>query len=152
FNSNFGGLRRAFRDNSLKYGTHRSHSVVQSRCEIGGRREAKTAREAVQWIRLIRNSVGLLFGFDLQAVVHAAEASIRIIGRQNIIARQQIQFSQCAERLEHTRFLQKWITRAMDKLQRLHDELDVTNAATPKFYIALQLVRPNHIALDAVFN
>src|SRR4029077_4809278 len=71
------------------------------------------------------------------------EESIRIIQRQNFIVREQIQFSQCAERLEHTRFLQKRITRAMDKLQRLHDELDVANAAAPKFYVALQLFRPN---------
>src|SRR5207247_6933886 len=68
FNTDFGGLRRAFRDNPLKYGTHRSHSIVQSRCEIACRREAKAAREAAQWVRLVRNSVGLLFSFDLQAV------------------------------------------------------------------------------------
>ena len=114
--------------------------------------EAKAARESAQWVRLVRNSVGLLFGFDLQAVFNAAEESIRIIQRQNFIAREQIQFSQCAERLEHTRFLQKRITRAMDKLQRLHDELDVANAAAPKFYVALQLFRPNHVALDAVLD
>mgnify|MGYP003694120963 CR=1 FL=1 len=46
-----------------------------------------------QWVRLVRNSVGLLFGFDLQAVFNAAEESIRIIQRQNFIAREQIQFS-----------------------------------------------------------
>ena len=69
FNTDFGGLRRTFRDNSLKYGTHRSHSIVQCRCEIGDRREAKAACEAAQWVRLVRNSVSLLFGFDLQAVV-----------------------------------------------------------------------------------
>ncbi len=40
----------------------------------------------------------------------------------------------------------------MDKLQRLHDELDVANAAAPKFYVALQLFRPNHVALDAVLD
>ena len=40
----------------------------------------------------------------------------------------------------------------MDKLQRLHDELDVTNAAAPKFYIAIQLLRPNDVTLDAVLD
>ena len=40
----------------------------------------------------------------------------------------------------------------MDKLQRLHDELDVANAAAPKFYVAIQLFRPNQIALDAVLD
>src|SRR4029077_2653568 len=44
------------------------------------------------------------------------------------------------------------ITRAMDKLQRLHDELDVANAAASKFYVALQLFRPNYVALDAVLD
>ena len=152
FNGDFGGLRRAFRDNSLKYGTHRCHSVLQCRCELPGRRKPKAAREATQWLRLVRNSVGLLFGFDLQAVFNATEESICIIERQNLIVRKQIQFSQCAERLEHTRFLQKRITRAMDQLERLHDELDVANAAAPKFYVALQLFRPNHVALDAVLD
>src|SRR5262249_24883285 len=152
FNSDFGGLRGAFRDNALKYGTQRCHSVVQCRCEIAGRREAKALCELGQWVRLVRNGVGLLFRFDLQAVFNAAEKSIRIIQRQHFIVREQIQFSQCAERLEHARFLYKRITRAMDKLQRLYDELDVANAAAPEFYIALQLFRPNHVALDAVFN
>src|SRR5215813_3191527 len=40
----------------------------------------------------------------------------------------------------------------MDELQRLHDELDVPNTALPKFYIALQSIRPNHVALDSVFD
>src|SRR5215475_14421252 len=40
----------------------------------------------------------------------------------------------------------------MDKLQRLNNELDVANAASPKFYIALQLFRPNHVTLDAVLD
>ena len=125
---------------------------MECRCEIAGRREAKAAREPAQWVWLVRNSVGLLFGFDLQAVFNATEESICIIERQNLIVRKQIQFSQCAERLEHTRFLQKRITRAMDQLERLHDELHVANAAAPKFYVALQLFRPNHVALDAVFD
>ena len=103
-------------------------------------------REPPQWFRLVWNSVRLLFGFDLQAVFNAAEESISIIQRQNFIAREQIQFPQCAERFEHTWFLQKRITRAMDKLQRLHDELDVANATAPKFHVALQLFWPNHVA------
>src|SRR6266550_2084101 len=68
FNSDFGGMRRASRDNPLKYRTHRSHSSVECRCEIAGRQEAKAARDPAQWVWLVRNSVGLLFGFDLQAV------------------------------------------------------------------------------------
>ena len=108
--------------------------------------------ETAQWVRLVGNSMGLLFGFDLQAVFNAAKESIRVVQFQNLIAWEQIQFAQCAERLEHARFLQKWIPRAMNELQRLHDELDVANAAAPKFYIAPQLLRPNHVTLDAVLN
>ena len=62
-------------------------------------------REPAQWFRFFWNGVGLLFRFDLQAVFNAAQESIRIIQRQNLIAREQIQFPQCAQRLEHTRFL-----------------------------------------------
>ena len=92
-NRDFGALRRASRNNPLKYGAHRSHSALQRRCEIAGRREPKAAREPAQWIGLVRNSVGLLFGFDLEAVFNAAKESIRIVQRQNFIGREQIQFS-----------------------------------------------------------
>src|SRR5262245_57778379 len=152
FNTDCAAPRRPSRDNSLKYGAHRSHSTVQRRCEVAGRRETKATGEPAQRVRLVRNSVGLLFGFDLQAVFNTAEKSICIVQRQNFVVWEQIQFSQCAERLEHTRFLQKRITRAMDQLECLDDELDLANAAASKFYIALQLFRPNHVTLDAVLD
>jgi hypothetical protein len=96
--------------------------------------------------------VGLLLGFDLEAVFNAAEESIRIIQGQNFIGREQIEFSQCPERLKHARFLQKRIPRAMDKLQRLHDKFDVANPAAAKFYIAIEFFRPNDVAFDAVLD
>src|SRR4029453_6916734 len=71
FNTDFGGLRWAFRDNPLKYGTHRSHSIVECLCEIAGRPKAKAGREPAQGVRLCRNSGGLVFSFALQAGFNA---------------------------------------------------------------------------------
>src|ERR671937_670693 len=41
------------------------------------------------------------------------------------------------------------MTRSVDKLQCLHDEFDLANTTAPKFYITLQLVRADYVALDA---
>ena len=55
---------------------------------------AKAARQPAKWVRLVRNSVGLLFGFDLHAVFDAAQKSICVVQRQNFLRCKQIQFSQ----------------------------------------------------------
>ena len=65
FQTDFGGLRRRFRDDPLKNGTDRSHPVLQRRCEIAGGRKAKAACETEQRFGLVWNSVGLLFRLDL---------------------------------------------------------------------------------------
>src|SRR5947208_16953798 len=41
------------------------------------------------------------------------------------------------------------MTRTMDQLQRLHDGVDVANAAAPESYVALELFCSNNVALDA---
>src|SRR5262249_15925822 len=130
-------LRRRLRNNSLKNGTDRPHPPLECRCEIVTARKAKAARETAQWFRLVWNGVGLLFRFDLQRVFDSAEKSIRAVQSQNFFAREQIQLSKCVECLEHTRFLEERMARAMDKLQCLHDEFDLANAAAPKFYVAI---------------
>ena len=106
----------------------------------------------VQCFRLVRHRVGLLFGFDLQAVFDTAEKSIRVVQRQNFLRSKQIQLSQRAERLQHVWFLQKRMTRSVNKLQRLHDEFDVANAAASKFYVPLQFLRPDNVAFDAMLD
>src|ERR1044071_8697412 len=66
--------------------------------------------------------------------------------------REQIQFSQRAQSFKHARFLQERVTRAMDKLQCLDDELDFTDSAAPKLYVASKLFRSNHVAFDAMLD
>ena len=39
--------------------------------------------------------------------------------------------------------------RSVDKLQGLHDELDLANTAAPQFHVAFELVRADYVALDA---
>jgi len=140
------------RDDPSKNRPDRAHPVLERCCEIIRGREAQAASKTVQCLRFVWHGMGLLFGFDLHAVFYAAEKSIRIVQRQNFLRGKQIQFSQRAERLQHVWFLQKRMTRPVDKLQRLHDEFDVANAAGSKFYVALQFFRSNNIALDAMLD
>src|SRR5215467_15215276 len=44
------------------------------------------------------------------------------------------------------------MTRSVDKLQRLHDKLDLPNPAASQFYVALQFVCADDVALDAPFD
>src|SRR5213076_1111154 len=44
------------------------------------------------------------------------------------------------------------MTRSMDQLHRLQNEFDVTNAAAPEFYVALELFCPNDVALNAMLD
>src|SRR5215469_12914118 len=94
----------------------------------------------------------LLLRFDLHAVFDATEKSIGVVQRQNFFAREQIELSQRVKCLEHVWFLQKRMTRTMDKLQGLHDEFDLANTAAPKFYVAFQLFGSDHVAFDAVLD
>src|SRR5207248_2121167 len=103
------------------------------------------ACETAQQFRLVWHNVCLLFRFDLYAVFDAAKKSIGVVQRQNLFARQQIKLSQRIKCLQHVRFLQEGMARTMDELQRLHNEFDLANAASPKFYITFQSFRSNYI-------
>src|SRR5215469_9579873 len=41
------------------------------------------------------------------------------------------------------------MARAVDELERLDNKFDFTNASASEFYVALELVRSDHVALDA---
>jgi len=55
---------------------------------------------------------------------------------------------ECLERFQGTWLLQESVTRAMDKLECLHDELDFANSTATKLDVMLQLVRAHNVALD----
>src|SRR6266576_6352648 len=42
--------------------------------------------------------------------------------------------------------------RSVDKLQGLHDELDLANPAASKFHVAFELVRTDNVAFDALLD
>jgi len=125
---------------------------LQRRCKSLGGQKAKAVCEAAQSFGIFWNSVDLLFGLDLQAMLDAAEKSIRVIKSQNFLAREKMQLTQCSQRLEHTRFLQERMLRSVDELQRLHDEFDFATAADTELVVALDFVRSNYIALDAAID
>src|SRR5262249_39197549 len=142
-------VRRWFCDDPLKNRTHCAHSLLQRRGEVFTGRKPEAECEMLQSVRVSRNKVRLLFGLYLQTMLHAAEEPVRIITRQHFIVRKEIQLAKRSQRFEHIRFLQKRVTRSMDKLQCLHDEFDLANTTASKLYVALELVRPDYVALDA---
>src|SRR5207249_8591183 len=92
----FGGFHWRFGDDPLKNRTDPSHPLLQRRCEIFRGRKAKAACETEQSFRIFRNSVRLLFGLDLQAMLYTTEKSIRVIKSQDFLTRQKIQLTQCS--------------------------------------------------------
>src|SRR4030095_1928607 len=144
--------RGCIRNDPLKNRTNSAHPFLERRGEIftGGNPEAKC--KPLQSFRVSRNNVGLLFGLDLQTMLHTAEEPVSVIQNQHFLARKKIQLAQRSQRLEHCWFLQERMTRSVDKLQGLHDEFDLANTATSKFHVAFQFVRAHDVALDAPFD
>src|ERR1051326_9068795 len=103
-------------------------------------------------MRFFWNSVRLLLGFGLQSMLDATQKPIGPIKSQGFLRGQQIQFTQCSQRLEHAGLLQKRMPRSMRELQRLHDEFDFANTADTELDIPMQLVGSNYIAFDAALN
>src|SRR5438874_3975230 len=79
----------------------------------------------------------------------ASEKAVCFVERQHFFVRQEIQLTQSAQRFECARFLQKRVMRAVDELKRLHDKLDLANATSAKFDVALKIVRADYVALNA---
>ena len=42
--------------------------------------------------------------------------------------------------------------RSMNELQGLHDKLDLADAAAAEFHVAMQVLRANNIALNALLD
>src|SRR5207248_4918164 len=144
-----GRPRGGSRNNPLKNRTHCAHLFLQRRSEIFTRPKTEAECEASQGFRLSRNDMRLLFGLYLQTMLDAAEKSVSIIAGQHFLARKKIQLTKSSQRFEHTRFLQEWMTRSVDKLQSLHDEFDLANASAAKFHVAFQIFCADYVALDA---
>ena len=113
----------------MKNRANSAHSFLQRRSEIFDRRKAQAKCQPLQRFRFLRDSVCLLFGLDLQPMLDTAEKPICLVERQHFTARQQVQFTKGSQGSEHTRFLQEWMMRAVDKLKCLDDEFDFANAA-----------------------
>src|SRR5262252_6809484 len=83
---------------------------------------------------------------------HAAQKPVSVVQTQHVLPRKKVQLTKRSQRFEHAGFLQKRMTRSVDELERLHNEFDLANAAAPKFHVALELVRPDNVALDALLD
>ena len=44
------------------------------------------------------------------------------------------------------------MSRAVQQLQRLHDEFHLANAARPELYIPVEILVPDDVALDAALD
>ena len=96
--------------------------------------------------------MSLLFGFNLQPVLDLAEEAIGAIKIDNFFLRDQFEFRQGTQRLHGACFLQESVAAAVDELERLHDEFDFTNSATPKFNVPVQFVRSQCFAFYPPFD
>ena len=125
---------------------------AQGGVEFFRRRKTEAAREAAQCVRVFRDGVRLLFRFDLEPVLHAAEKAVGVFQHAGFLMREQLQVGQHRQHLQGAGFLEKGVPRAMQKLQRLHHELDLANPARAQFHVAPDIFVADDVALDPPFD
>ncbi len=130
----------------------RSVCSAQLSGEIRFGLETETAGQAIHRGRFIGNGVRLLFGFDLQTMFDFAQEPVCLLEVHRFVARQQLQFRQGRQGLERARLLEKGVTRAVQKLQGLHDKFDLANSAGAELHIPIKIFVTNNVALDAAFD
>src|SRR5438067_10692592 len=94
----------------------------------------------------------LLFRFDLEAVLHAAEKTVGVFQDAGFLMWEQLQVGQHRQHLEGAGLLEKGVSRAMQELKRLHYELDLANPARAQFHVAPDIFVADDIALDPPFD
>src|SRR5947209_3057548 len=109
--------------------------------EFRARIKAHTAGKSFHRRPIARDSVGLLFCFDLQPVFGLTQKAVSPVEIKNFVARNELETAQRLERPERAWFLQKSMPSAVDKLQSLDDELDFANTAAAEFDVPLQIFR-----------
>ena len=87
----------------------------------------------------------------LQAVLDAPQESIRLAEFLHRRRRQQLLAREQRQRLEQAARLQRGLAAAADQLERLHDELDLADAARTELDVVLQLA-PLDLARDQLLH
>ena len=94
----------------------------------------------------------LLFRFDLEPVLQAAEKTVGVFQDAGFLMWEQLQVGQHRQHLEGAGFLEKGVSRAMQKLQRLDHKLNLANPARAQFHVAPDIFVADDIALDPPFD
>ena len=93
--------------------------------------------------------MGLLFGFDLQAVFDLTEKPVGPIKIDNLGVGKSSRRSS-AECVQSASLLQESVPTAVDELERLHHEFDFTNASASEFNVTVQVC--SVVVLDPPFD
>src|SRR5687768_3963626 len=65
---------------------------------------------------------------------------------------EELEVRQDGQSLQRAGFLKKRVARPVEKLQRLHDELNLANPARTQLHIASDIFVADNVALDAPFD
>src|SRR5262245_7705595 len=79
---------------------HRVHVRAQLGEQCFSRSKAETTGEDLERFASLRDSVSLLFGFDLKPMFNSAEETISFLQLLRIVVRQKFQLCQAANRLQ----------------------------------------------------
>ena len=109
--------------------------------------EAHAARQPLALALGARQAVHLLIGAHLQPVLQPAQEHVGRIQLGHRVGRQQLAPDQQRQRLAQRAVLQPPVLAAADQLERLHDELDLADAAVTELDVVGELAAL-HFALD----
>ena len=88
---------------------------------------------------ILGERVSLLVANHLQRVFRLAEHKVRVGQPRNLLARQELRSDQHRHHFEQRRILQPTVAAAAHQLHRLHDELDLPDAAHAELEILLEI-------------
>ncbi len=101
---------------------------------LGGR-IAGAARQPLQLPRVLRQRVGLALGHHLDAVLQAPQRHVGLGQLVPVAAGEQARVEQALQRLQRAADAQVRVAAGVQELQRLHEELDLADAAAAQLQI-----------------
>ena len=143
---------RGGQDDPIENRSNILHRLLESGAEFVGRIKSETSREPGESHRIARSGVSLLFRFNLQPVLDLAEEAISAIKIDHFFLRDQFEFREGTQRLHGACFLQESVAAAGNELERLDNEFDFTNSATPELNVPVQFVCSQGFAFYPAFD
>src|SRR5256885_2695664 len=80
---------------------------------------------------------------------HRSQKSISPVKVDNLVVRNELKSEERTQRIQGAGFLQENMSPAMNELKCLDDEFNFANSAAAELQIAINCIRPRHIAFDS---